>query len=244
MNQQSIGTVNHVLDPAALVPVSTKKVIVKDGLSGLVAGLAIGMGAVLFGSLLSGRARDRSSVATTVGAPVELSLGRYHRLRLMRKRRLNRRLRNPSPALLMIGRRLRTNLESAPGSALGVIALGATEAAALAVGLLALDLTSEGHRVVVVDAAEDRLLPSVLGHTSQVRTKENFESLNLGSPAVRVIVAPEDPAQMAQKPPPDDAEAVLVLATLDPAFGAEHLASWVTDAVIVLSATDVSCRSD
>ena len=40
---------------------------------------------------------------------------------------------------------------------------------------------------------------------------------------------------MAQKPPPDDADALLVLASLDAAFGAEHLAPWVTDAVMVLS---------
>ena len=57
---------------------------------------------------------------------------------------------------------------------------------------------------------------------------------------MRVLVAPEDPAQMAQKPPPDDADALLVLATLDPAFGAEHLASWVTDAVMILSPRGVT----
>jgi len=240
LNEHLVANVNHVLDPAALVPVSTTKVVVRDGLSGLVAGLAIGMGIVIFGSLLSERARDRSAVAATAGAPVELSLGRYRRLRIMQRRRLNRRLRKPSPALSMLGRRLRTNLESAPGSALGVIALGTVEAAALSVGLLALDLTSEGHGVVVVDAADDRILASVLGHTSRVRTAETFQSFSLGSPPVRVIVSPADPAQMAQKPPPEDAEAVLVLATLNPAFGAEHLASWVTDAVIILSAKEVS----
>jgi capsular polysaccharide biosynthesis protein len=240
LNERFVMNVNHVLDPAALLPVSTKKVIIKDALSGLVAGLVIGIGAVVLGSLLSDRARDRSTVATTAGAPVELSLGRYRRLHVMRRRRLHQRVKRPTPALRMIGRRLRTNLESAPGSALAVIALGSTEPTALAVGLLALDLTSEGHRVVVVDAAEDRLLAPVLGHISKVRATDTFQYFSLGNPPVRLVVAPDDPAQMAQKPPPDDAEAVLVLDTLDPAFGAEHLASWVTDAVIVLSATEVS----
>ena len=50
-----------------------------------------------------------------------------------------------------------------------------------------------------------------------------------------VLVAPEDPLQMAQKPPPDDADALLILASLDAGFGAEHLAPWVRDAVMVLS---------
>ena len=39
---------------------------------------------------------------------------------------------------------------------------------------------------------------------------------------------------MAQKPPPDDADIILVLTSLDPAFGTEQLASWVTDTVMIL----------
>ena len=63
---------------------------------------------------------------------------------------------------------------------------------------------------------------------------------------MRVLVTPEDPLQMAQKPPPDDTDALLVLAALDAAFGAEHLAPWVSDAVVVLSVGGVppSARLD
>ena len=75
LNERSTDDVSHVLDPAALVPVSTKTVILEDGLSGLVVGLAVGLAAVIFSSLLSERAPDRSTVAATLGAPVELSLG-------------------------------------------------------------------------------------------------------------------------------------------------------------------------
>lgn len=237
-NEQSVDDVNHVLDPAAIVPVSTKKVIVKDGLSGLVAGLALGIGAVVLRWLLSSRPLDRSIVAATVGAPVELSLGRHRIPRTMRKRKLSGQLRNPSSALRMIERRLRTHLESAAGSALAVVAVGADEPAALATGALALDLTSQGRQVVVVDAVDHRILASALGLKPKLDTTETFR-IPSGDSALTVIVAPEDPAQMAQKPPPDDADAVLVLTTLDPAFGAEHLASWVSDAVLILSATGV-----
>jgi hypothetical protein len=59
-------------------------------------------------------------------------------------------------------------------------------------------------------------------------------------PPVRVLVAPEDPLAMSQKPPPDDADALLVLMTLDPSFGAEHVTPWVTDAVMILSPRGVS----
>jgi hypothetical protein len=240
LNEQSANNVSHVLDPAAVVPASAKKVVLEDALSGLVVGLAVGLVALIFGSLLSERALDRSTVAETLGAPVELSLGRYRRPRVMRRKRLSRQLRTPSPALRMIERRLRARLESAPGSTLAVVTVGTAEPAALAVGALALALASEGRSVVVVDAADNRILASVLGLTAAPETMDTFQIPVEGGPPVRVIVAPEDPAQVAQKPPPDDADVVLVLTSLDPAFGTEQLASWVTDAVLVLGARGVN----
>jgi hypothetical protein len=240
LNEQSTNNVSHVLDPAAVTPTSTKKAVLEDGLAGLVAGLAVGMTVVILGFLLSARRPDRSTVAATLDAPVELSLGRYHSPRVMRRNRLARQLKEPIPAVRMIERRLRSHLESAPGSLLAVLTVGKADAAALAVGALVLDLSSEGHRVVAVDAAEGRILASALGFNSTSQSMETFELDTPGSSAMRVIVAPEDPAQMAQKPPPDDADAVLVLAALHPAFGAEHLASWVTDAVLIISAREVT----
>ena len=135
----------------------------------------------------------------------------------------------------MIERRLRGHLESAPGSALAVVAVGTPEPAALGVGALALALSSEGHRVVVVDVADDRPLASILGLDTKPEAMEAVMLPAAGGPPVRVLVAPEDPLAMAEKPPPDDADALLVLASLDAAFGAEHLAPWVKDAVMILS---------
>ena len=135
----------------------------------------------------------------------------------------------------MIERRLRGHLESAPGSALAVIAVGTPELSALGVGALALALSSEGHQVVVVDVAENRPLASILGLTTKPETMEAVMLPAAGGPPVRVLVAPNDPLQMAEKPPPDDADALLILASLDAAFGAEHLAPWVKDAVMILS---------
>jgi hypothetical protein len=240
LNEQSAKNVSHVLDPAAVVPASGKKVLLEDALSGLVVGLVVGLVAVIFGALLSERALDRSTVAETMAAPVELSLERYRRPRVMRRKRLSRQLRTPSPALRMIERRLRARLETAAGSTLAVVTVGTGEPAALAVGALALALASEGRSVVVVDAADNRILASVLGLTATPETMETFQIPVEGGPPVRVIVAPEDPAQVAQKPPPDDADVVLVLTSLDPAFGTEQLASWVTDAVLVLCARGVN----
>ncbi len=240
LNEHSSDAVNHVLDPAALVPVSAKKEVFVDALSGLIAGLAIGLGVVIFGELLSEQAADRATVAATLGAPVELSLERYRGPRARRRRGLSRQLRKPDPAVRMMERRLRDHLESAPGSALAVVSAGATEPASLAVGALAFRLSSEGHRVVVVDTANDRPLAALLGFNSKPDTMETLELPTTDGPPVRVLVAPEDPVQMAQKPLPNDLDALLVLATLDPAFGAEHLTPWVTDAVMILSAHEAT----
>jgi hypothetical protein len=97
-------------------------------------------------------------------------------------------------------------------------------------------LSSEGHRVVVVDAADNRPLASALGFNTKPEAMDTFLLPGASGPPVRVLVAPEDPLQMAEKPPPDDADALLILASLDAAFGAEHLAPWVKDAVMMLSA--------
>jgi capsular polysaccharide biosynthesis protein len=238
LNEHSSDVVNNVLDPAALVPVSLKKVVSVDALSGLIAGLAIGLAAVIISALFAEKSPDRSVVAATLGAPVELSLGHYRGPR--RRRQMSRQLREPDPSVRMIERRLRVHLESAPGSALAVVAVGTTEPAVLAVGALAFSLASEGRRVVVVDAANDRLLAAILGLKFKPDRMEISELPTTHGPPLRVLVAPQDPVQMAQKPLPDDVDALLVLATLDPAFGAEHLAPWVTDAVVVLSPLGVT----
>ncbi len=75
-NQAAAIRNSVVLDAAYIVPISTKKTIVKDGLSGLVAGLAIGLTIVIIGELLSDRVRSRADVAAALGVPVELSVGR------------------------------------------------------------------------------------------------------------------------------------------------------------------------
>ena len=240
LNEHSTDHSNTVLDPAAVAPASKLKVLVVDAFSGLVAGLAIGLATVIFGALLAERPLDRSTVAATLGAPVELSLGRYRSPRVMRRWQLSRRFREPSPSLRMIERRLRGHLESAPASALAVVSVGTPEPAALAVATLAFALSREGHRVVVLDAAEQRPLTSILGVSAEPDAMKMVELPAGEGPPVRVLVAPEDPLAMTQKAPPEDADAVLVLLTLDAAFGAEQVTPWVTDAVMILSPRGVT----
>jgi capsular polysaccharide biosynthesis protein len=240
LSQQSSDQISRVLDPAALVPVSTKKVTLVDALSGLVAGLALGMIAVIFNSLFSRRSPGRSTVASTLGAPVELSLGRYRLRRAWHRTKVPVLLRHPDATLLMIHRRLRRHLESAPGSTLAVIAEGSSDLTALAVGSLAFSLSSEGHRVVVVDAIANRPLARMLGLVTRPDAMDAFQLPVTEGPPLSVLVAPEDPLQMADKPPPESTDILLVLASLDASFGADHLSAWVTDAVMILSSRRIT----
>ena len=223
----------HVLDPAAVPRVSAKKVTAMDALTGLVGGLGLGLGGVVVWELLSDRPRRRAEVAATLGAPVELSTGPYRRCRWLRRYRLRYRMKNPGPALRMIERRLRARLEATPDSALAVVDLEATAPAALSVGVLALSLAGEGKRVVVADMADGRPLARLLGHAP----KEGEPcTVTFDRKEIVLVVAPDDPAQMAQKEAPPDVDATLVVTSVDPAFGSEHLATWVSAAVVVLTA--------
>ena len=237
---QSSEAISSVLDPAALVPVSAKKVILVDGLSGLIAGLAIGLVIVVFSALFSEGVPDRFAVAETLGAPLALSLPRYRGPRLMRRRRLAGRLRAPDLAIRMIERRLRGHLESAPGSALAVVTMGTPEPAALGA-------RRAGARPLVGGATSRRSRrigqPAHGLHARavlHVRHDGDVPASDGWSLSLRLLVAPPDPMQMAEKPPPDDTDVLLVLATLDPAFGAEHLAPWASDAVMLVSTKGVT----
>lgn len=64
-----------VLDYAYLTLPAVKKTAIKDGLSGLVAGLGLGITIVIVMELMSDRVRTRADVASALGAPVDLSVG-------------------------------------------------------------------------------------------------------------------------------------------------------------------------
>ena len=49
-------------------------------------------------------------------------------------------------------------------------------------------------------------------------------------------MAPDDPAEMADKAVGEDADAILILATIEPALGADHIAAWASDAVVMVRA--------
>ncbi len=234
----------QVLVNGILVPHSAAKRLVVDGASGLVAGLALGIGLVAAQTIISDRIRRRDEFAVALGAPVALSVGGVRRPRWMRVRRLRRRLKRPNQSVRRLARHLRSELAAAaPGyQGLAVVSIDSIEASVLAVAESARALSAEGKRVIVVDLSPGGLLGRVL----DVRQPGTRETSIAGSKSPVVVVVPPDDDQAAAVTPATLAlsslgptgtwssnQLVLVLAELDPAVGAHYLGDWVAKAVVV-----------
>jgi capsular polysaccharide biosynthesis protein len=237
LTQAQISQGSRVLDAAVVPHASKKKVIIRDALTGLVAGSALGMIIVILTDLLSDRLRRRGEVAATLGAPVELSVGHLPSPRWFARARMQRALKHPGSRLLMVERRLRDHLESASITGLSLIEIEAAKPAALALATLTLSLASEGKRVMIVDAAEGRPLAALLVGDDAV---PEGATVSICDQEVTLLVAPDDPAQVAWMDSPDDADVILTLATVDPALGAEHFSTWVSDVVVMVRAGGAS----
>ncbi len=232
LNETSVTQGSLVLDRGALVKLSAKKVTIIDALSGLVGGLGLALVILIIAVLVSDRVRNRAQVAAALGAPVELSLMHSASRRALRPRRRLKLVTHPTPALAMMERRLRAHLEADDGAALAVVEVEASGSCALAVTALAYTLASEGRRVVIADMAQGRPVAELLGVT---RDEKKLHAVTIEDQSVVLMVAPDDPIEMGPGWTPKGADVLLVVASADVAFGSEHLAAWVTKAVVVVN---------
>jgi capsular polysaccharide biosynthesis protein len=233
----------QVLVNGILIPHSAKKRLAVDGASGLVAGLALGIGIVAAQTIISDRIRRRDEFAAALRAPVSLSVGKIRRPWWMRVRRLRRRLKRPNQSVRRLARCLRSELApAAPGyQGLAVVSIDSIEASVLAVAESARALCAEGKRVIVVDLSHGGLLGRVLGPRHSGTHETSIADTRL--PAVVVVPPDADEAFAATSllalPPPGQTgtlpstRIVLVLAELDPAVGAHYLGDLVSKAVVV-----------
>ena len=233
---------SFVLDAATPLPHSRLKPVLRDGAMGLVGGLAVGMAIVVIQALVSERLRRRDDVAQAIGAPVKLSVRGA-------RRRPWRRAADPDVERIAahLGR-------SVPGSSRGAAALAVVgvddlRVPALSVVSLATSLAKQGKQVVVADLCAGAPAAKILGCASP-----GVRSVRVG--AAGLVVAVPEPGMVAPAGPLDHgpvpaqrttfteavvtacapADLLLTLTTLDPALGGEHLATWATDAVAVVTA--------
>ncbi len=148
---QSVATASAVVDTAYVAPVSEKKMIAKNSVTGLVVGLALGIGVVLFGAVVTTRVRRRAEIATALQAPVVLSLGpvlpRGWR-RLVHGRPTST---HPNDELLRLVNHLERALTLTPTRALVVVSIDSLAVARLAVLTLAARLRERGQSVSLVN---------------------------------------------------------------------------------------------
>ncbi len=243
---------SQVIDTANLLSPSLKKGIVFYAGVALLAGLAIGMGIVIVRALVSDRLRRRAEVAEAIGAPVRLSVGPLHPRSLLPRHK----------AALRTGRnRLAGYLAKAASSglstprSLAVVAVDDPREAARAVVAAAKSSASQGKRVVVADLSAGADAARLLGAVGAgVRTAGQNLVVAIPDPA---DIAPVGPyrsagvqaagAQAANgvgQPAAnkdllsayDSADLLLTFVKLDPAVGADHLATWTADVVAVVTA--------
>jgi capsular polysaccharide biosynthesis protein len=252
---------SRVLDPAAPIPRTPRalnvgvRLPIRYAVTGLIPGLALGLGLVIVLELASDRIRRREDVARALGAPVRLSVGSA----LAGRWRPGRR----GPAVVRgddtqhIVAYLRDTLpDDSPGAAaLAVVAVENAQLAALPLVSLALSCAQRGQQVVVADLSAGAYAAHLLGAGDP-----GVRAVSMDGAHLVVAVADRDDAvpvgpvrrasQQARSPMSGEALAaayasadiLLTLVSLDPSLGGEHLATWATDAVVVVTAGRSSAR--
>jgi capsular polysaccharide biosynthesis protein len=249
----AIVTGSFVLNAATALPRSHVKGPALYFVGGLFGGIVVGMGGVIIAALMSRRLRRRDDVAAALGAPVRLSVGRLRPRRWPLPRRAAKRKRDMKRVVIYLR-------GAVPGSSRGpaslaVVAVDDAQVVAKAFASLAASCAAEGKQVVVADLSGGAYLARLL----KVRDPGIHKVSQNGANLMVVRPDPEDvapvgpvpggasPAVPAQADPAlvtacSSANLLLTFATLDPAFGADHLGTWATNVVVVVTAGESSAE--
>jgi capsular polysaccharide biosynthesis protein len=234
---------SKLLGTATSIPRSHVKGTALYVAGGLVGGLAVGMIIVIVTALMSDRLRRRDDVAEALGAPVRLSVGTLRRRRLPgRPGRAAKRDRDMKRVVAYLRRTVPGRSRDTTG--LVVVAVDNAQDVAPAVVSLAASCAYDGRQVVLADLAGGALA-GLLGAKGP-----GIHAVTVGNEHMTAVVpgrddiTPVGPLQtLAQHPPASEdlvtacasADLLLTLATLDPASGGDHLATWATDAVAMVT---------
>ena len=215
----------------------------------LIAGLAIGAAIVIIRALVSDRLRNRDDIADAIGAPILLSTGQVGTNWLPR---VGGRGRKQARDLRRLESHLNGAVVPAGAKRLAALAVAAIDNApdvAPAVVSLAMSWASQGKKVVVADLSGDASAARRLGvkrpgvHRVSVRGADLVVTVPgpdevppvgpLPTPPSRTQVGHVDPDLAAAC---GSSDLVLTLVALDPVLGGDHLATWATEAVAVVTA--------
>jgi len=237
------------------VPLAKKKILVTYAAIGLVAGLVVGLSIVIIGALISDRLRRRDDVAYALDAPVKLSVRtmRGHRRLVPWPGRATKRNHDLRRVVAHLHTAVPRRTQGAQG--LAIVAVDNAPVVAQAVTELATSYAGSGTQVVTADLSSG----AHLAHLARVKgpgthaVSRNGVTFTMAVPE-RDDLAPAGPLPPFNSPPgraqaPDPlvtsdvaADLLLTLATLDPAVGGDHLATWATNAVVVVTSGESSAE--
>jgi len=237
------------LGDAALNPHHRLKPLLFHAVFGLIVGLVLGLGIVIIRALVSDRLRQRDDVASALGASVKLSVGTVRLSRWLPGRRGLAAGRAREVQRITAYLRTAVPRRSGRAAALALVDVDNPSVAALSIASLAVSCAEEGKQVVLVDLASGapaaRLLGAGKPGIRPVRVKDSH--LVVGVPG-RDNIAPVGPVPKTspQAEPGESSEALvaayaaadlmLTLTSLAPSLGADNLATWADDAVVMVTA--------
>lgn len=237
---------SKVVDPATVQPGGSLRLAVFSSASGFVGGGALGVAIVLAYGVLSDRPRRRSAVSAAIGSPVILSVDEV----VGRRSSGTVACEQAAARLVDLIRVHRTPARSMRLALLSVASSAQTVAVAAD---LVRGLVRDGTEVTVVDLTEAGGLAKAL-RTDAV-TVERWIDQARNRRAIDVapsVVRPDRVPTLAKRPASLDepwglavaeraasspaGQVMLVVAEATPAVGADHIASWADNAVLVLRA--------
>ncbi|MDP9073135.1 MAG: Wzz/FepE/Etk N-terminal domain-containing protein, partial [Actinomycetota bacterium] len=237
---------SRVLDPASPRRPSKLRLLGADLAAGLLGGAFLASGWVLFVAATTERVRRRDDVMAALAAPVAVSVNSAPRhlgvgsgpgsIDLGRLRRGHD---EPGPDVIRMAHHLRRAVAASDTARPGllVVSVASESAAAFATATAGAVLRRDGNAILMADCSKGSALGRLLGATERLTT------VHSGPPASKLWLASDRldlPASVEQWLPVRDlgeqADIILVLATLDPAVGAGHLAELASTAVVVATA--------
>jgi capsular polysaccharide biosynthesis protein len=237
------------------IPYPKKRTLVTYVAVGLIMGLAVGLGLVIIRALVSDRLRRRDDVAYALDAPVKLSVRtlRAHRRLTLWPGRAARRRQDMRRVVAHLHAAVPRRTQGAQG--LAIVAVDNAPVVAQAVTELATSYAASGTQVVTADLSSG----AHLAHLARVKGPGTHTVSRNGVTFTMAVPGRDDLAPVGPLPPfnspqgraqaPDPlvdsdvaADLLLTLATLDPAVGGDHLATWATNAVVVVSSGESSAE--
>jgi capsular polysaccharide biosynthesis protein len=242
---------SQVLDPASPVtPPSKLKHLVLYAVIGLIGALVLALGIVVIRALISERLYRRDDVARALSAPVKLSTGKVRRSGSRSGRSGLAAAENREIRRIVAYLRNTVAADSRDTPALAVVPVDDPKVPAISLVSLATSCAEQmGLRVMVADLCSTAPAARLLGvteagvHTARIDRGRIIVAIPDGED-----VAPIGPlrrrAAEAQVPPRDNelaaafaaSDLLLTLAALDPSVGGEHLPTWASTAVAMVTA--------